>query len=136
MTDRAPLIDCCCNIHLCYRGARWLSGRASDSGARRQGLETYLRRVVSLSKILYSPKVPVIHRKRWLRPDMTGKLLTGTLSQHKQTDEPCHENTNVLVSDLVRHKPGCTATEDGLRLEISDLESRSYYICSEGSAMA
>ena len=27
--------------------------------------------------------------------------------------EPCHEKTNVLVSDLVRHKPGCTATEDG-----------------------
>ena len=25
------------------------------------------------------------------------------------------------VSDQVRHKPGCTATEDGLRLEISDL---------------
>ena len=24
-----------------------------------------------------------------------------------------HEKTNVLVSDLVRHKPGCTATEDG-----------------------
>ena len=28
------------------------------------------------------------------------------------TIEPCHEKTNVLVSDLVRHKPGCTATED------------------------
>ena len=28
------------------------------------------------------------------------------------------------VSDLVRHKPGCTATEDGWRLEISDLDSR------------
>ena len=27
--------------------------------------------------------------------------------------EPCHEKTNILVSDLVRHKPGCTATEDG-----------------------
>ena len=26
--------------------------------------------------------------------------------------EPCHEKTNVLVSDLFRHKPGCTATED------------------------
>ena len=26
--------------------------------------------------------------------------------------EPRHEKTNVLVSDLVRHKPGCTATED------------------------
>ena len=42
----------------------------------------------------------------------------------KNTFEPCHEKTNVLVSDLVRHKPGCTATEDGWRLEISDLESR------------
>ena len=24
--------------------------------------------------------------------------------------EPHHEKTNILVSDLVRHKPGCTAT--------------------------
>ena len=38
--------------------------------------------------------------------------------------EPRREKTNVLVSDLVQHKPGCTATEDGQRLEISDLESR------------
>ena len=43
------------------------------------GLETYLRCVVSLSKALCSPKVLVIHRKRGLRPDMTEKLLTGTL---------------------------------------------------------
>ena len=28
------------------------------------------------------------------------------------------------VSDLVRHKPGCTAIEDGQRLIISDLGSR------------
>ena len=27
--------------------------------------------------------------------------------------EPRHEKTNVLISDLVRHKPGCTAAEDG-----------------------
>ena len=39
--------------------ARWLSGRVSDSGARGPGFETYLRRVVSLSKTLYSPKVLV-----------------------------------------------------------------------------
>ena len=38
--------------------------------------------------------------------------------------EPHHEKTNFLVSDLVRHKPGCIATEDGKRLEILDLESR------------
>ena len=35
-----------------------------------------------------------------------------------------HEKTNVLVSELVRQKPGCTATEDGWRLEYLDLESR------------
>ena len=31
----------------------------------------------------------------------------------KQHDEPRHEKTNILVSNLVRHKPGCTAKEDG-----------------------
>ena len=40
-------------------GARWLSGRVSDSGARGPGFETYRRCVVSLSKTLYSPKVLV-----------------------------------------------------------------------------
>ena len=46
-------------IHFNARGARWLSGRVSDSGARGPGFETYLRRVVSMSKTLYSPKVLV-----------------------------------------------------------------------------
>ena len=36
------------------------------------------------------------------------------------------------VVDQIRHKPGSTIIEDGLRLEISDLRSRGlYYICSE-----
>ena len=30
-----------------------------------------------------------------------------------RTIELRHEKTNILVSDPVRHKPGCTATEDG-----------------------
>ena len=42
-----------------FGGVRWLSGRVSDSGARGRGFETYRRRVVSLSKTLYSPKVLV-----------------------------------------------------------------------------
>ena len=37
--------------------------------------------------------------------------------------EPRHEKTNVVVFYLVKNKPGCTATEDSLRLKISDLES-------------
>ena len=36
------------------------------------------------------------------------------------TFEPHHEKTNILVSDLVRHKPGCIPIELG----ISDLGSR------------
>ena len=32
------------------------------------------------------------------------------------------------VSDLIRHKPGCAVTEDGERLEISDLESRGIVV--------
>ena len=40
-------------------GARWLSGRVSDSGARGPGFEIYRRRVVSLSRTLNSPKVLV-----------------------------------------------------------------------------
>ena len=30
-----------------------------------------------------------------------------------KTNEPLHEKTNVLVSHLVQHKQGCTATKDG-----------------------
>ena len=48
-----------CKINMKKKGARWLSGRVSDSGARGRGFETYRRRVVSLSKTLYSPKVLV-----------------------------------------------------------------------------
>ena len=48
--------------------ARWPSGRASDSGERGRGFDPHSgRRVVSLSKTHYLPKVLVIPRKRWLR---------------------------------------------------------------------
>ena len=36
-----------------------------------------------------------------------------TVELSKQVIELSHEKINDLVSDLVRHKPGCTATEDG-----------------------
>ena len=48
------------------------------------------RCVVSLSKRLYSPKVLVIPRNRWLRLNMTEKLFTGTLNhnKNKKTKKP------------------------------------------------
>ena len=53
-----------------------------DSGFRGQGFKPYSgRRVMSLSKTYLPPKkVLVIPRKRWLIPNMTEKLFTGTLS--------------------------------------------------------
>ena len=46
------------------------------------------------------------------------------------------EKTNSLGSDKVRHKPGCTVTEDGLRLEILDLESRGIVFFREAKTKA
>ena len=40
----------------------------------------------------------------------------------------------IWVSDQVQHKPGCIATEAGLKLEISNLgrlEEELYFLCSE-----
>ena len=57
---RCPPVESFCHwLPIKNRGARWLSGRVSDSGARGPEFEAYRRRVVSLSKILYSPKVLV-----------------------------------------------------------------------------
>ena len=61
-----------------------------ELGKRGLGFETYLRRVVSLSKTLYSLKVLVNYPgSGGSRPDMTEKLLTGTLSlnTNKQTNK-------------------------------------------------
>ena len=33
------------------------------------------------------------------------------MEKYAKLSEPRHEKTNVLDSDLVQHKPGCTATE-------------------------
>ena len=41
----------------------------------------------------------------------SGKISGGM--DKGRLNESCHEKTNVLVSDLVRQKTGCTATEDG-----------------------
>ena len=79
-------------------GVRWPSGRASSSGVRGRRFETYLRRVVFLSKTFKSPKVLVMLRKRWFRPEMTETVLTWTLSlnTNKQTFSTC----TVLFNDL------------------------------------
>ena len=39
--------------------------------------------------------------------------------------------TNNVVSEQVRHRSGCTVTEAGWKLEISDLKEEVYFPCSE-----
>ena len=58
------------------------------------GFDTYFRRAVSLSKDTFTlRKVLAIPRKRWLRPDMTEKLFTGTFSLNKtKTNLACTHN--------------------------------------------
>ena len=53
---------------------------ASDTGSRGRGFEPHSGQTVLCpwARGIYSPKVLVIPRKRWLRPNMTEKLFTGT----------------------------------------------------------
>ena len=68
-------------------GARWLSGRVSDSGARGRGFETYRRFVVSLSKTLYSPKELVITQEAVAPSRHDWKIVDWDVKpQHKQTN--------------------------------------------------
>ena len=66
--------------------ARWPSGRASDSGREVGG--SILTQVILEQYTFTYQTVLVTPRKRWLRPDMTEKLLTGTksLNPNKQTN--------------------------------------------------
>ena len=57
------------------------SDRVLDSESKGPGFNPHRRHcVVSLSKTHQLPTVLVKPRKRWLGPEMTEKLLTGTLS--------------------------------------------------------
>ena len=58
----------------------------------------------------------ILWRVRWLSPE-------------ERIFESSHEKTCLLGFNQVRPNPGCTATEDGLRFETSDLESKGIVLC-------
>ena len=55
--------------------------------------------------------------------------ITSTQSDQSSLYKPCHEKTNVLVSDLLRHKPGLQLQKisRGLKFQIYEVE-RLYYL--------
>ena len=72
------------NAQLLDWGRTGLVVRALDSGSGDPG--SILGRVgvlFPLARDIYSPKVLVIPRNRWLRLNMTEKLFTGTLNQNQ-----------------------------------------------------
>ena len=76
-------------LHYLYKGAWCRSGGASDSELRGPGFYSHRRHhVVSLNKTHLLPIILVKPRKHLLSPDMTEKLLAGTLSlnTNKQTN--------------------------------------------------
>ena len=75
-------------MYILYTGGpRCLSGRASDLGARGGGGGGRNLPLPCCVIEQDSPKVLVIPRKRWVRPDITEIFLTGTLNlnTNKQT---------------------------------------------------
>ena len=83
-------------------GARWLSGRVSDSGARGPGSRLPPPCCVLEQDTLLPESTGLLPRKRWLRHDMTEKLLTGTLSlnttSHEKKDHSVmHSNTHSCI---------------------------------------
>ena len=74
-------------------GARWRSGRASDSESRGPEFDLHMRHRVSLSKTHELPTVLVKPRKSSLRPDMTEKIFDSDLKpQCKQTNKNCEHS--------------------------------------------
>ena len=73
-------------------------------------------------------ETPVVYSKTGLTQPCVVFLIVCVLNEAVLTR--VHNLSRVVrnlvfgVSDQVRHKPGCTTTEDGWRLEISDLGRR------------
>ena len=85
-------------------GRTGLVVRASDSGSGEPG--SILGRVGVLfpsARDIYSPKVLVIPRNRWLRLNMTEKLFIGTLNhnQNKTNDKAWCTRTNWLRNEFL-----------------------------------
>ena len=68
--------------HIYFLREAWCPGyRASDCKSRGPGFESHKgHSVVPLSNTYNSPQHWLILRKWWFRPDMSEKLLTGTLN--------------------------------------------------------
>ena len=81
-------------------------------------LKTVVEHILKISGILATKKHMISKRNDETAAFLNYKVISEiTFIQDRRSalillNEKRHEKTNVLVSDLVRHKPGCPATED------------------------
>ena len=54
-----------------------------------------------------------VHIKQEIKKKILLTNFVNKVMRLNKAYEPRREKNNVLVSDMVQHKPGCTATEDG-----------------------
>ena len=88
-------VDNCIQLHV-YGECSGLVVRASEVGGR-SSLGSLC--CVLGQDTIYSHKVLVIHRKQWLRPDITEKLFTGKLSRkRKEKNVSNYEANNATES--------------------------------------
>ena len=108
-------------------GARWLSGRMSDSGARGRGFETYRRRAVSLSKTFTPRKYWLITQEAVAPSRHDWKIVDWDFKpQHKQTIwPPCLYMVKTLKKILSGTKRPMT-----LKLDMQHQILEYYQVCS------
>ena len=82
--------------------------------------------ITKLKSLQQSNKyIKIFFVKNVIEYELSKFLIPSHLSKFQQTNLSGVMRKPVFgISDKFRHKPGCTATEDGYRLKISDLGSR------------
>ena len=85
---------------------------ASDSGFRGRGFEPHSGQTVlcPLARHIYTPKVLVIPRKRWLRPNMTEKIVYRDV-KNQSTNQPFLNPANRASGVHTGHAPGASSAK-------------------------
>ena len=121
-----PCSEKTCFMHICKnKGTDQLH---SDSIAKQCLCFIYIYSVVQ-SLYFPNPKFKASGHLLWLYSSVYVRPGKKPRRRRSSFEDAAHlsrvmRNQHFFVSDLLRHKPGCTATEDGQRRKISVLGSR------------
>ena len=116
----------CCRIRVLHPtnvgGPGGLVFNTSDSGYRDRWFEPHSScRVLSLSKTYLPPRVLVIPRKQWLRPNMTEKIVYRDVKHQTKSNQNIPPTAKVIRNLRLKchpkEKPGIKPMTSGLQGE-------------------